>query len=492
MAFLLDISNKATTKDTVDLIIYTINKTSKEGFAPKLAQALNPTGSKLEFIKRLFDFVCKNVDYEMDPAGWEKVYTPAKLFQEAKGDCKKMTTAIAAVLKAAGIEPLLKVITYDGHNWAHIYVLAKINQRYYVLDPVNKKTFDSEIDHKKAAVYNLSGNFKIMPGTRLSILGKSDSKGFDEGINELCGDLDFTGNKMGAMLGMDDAGSHDETLKHFASKLDPSLSGMGKLHLLAKLQNIVHNVATGVQHVVTEAATSVKAAVKKIVHVGTEIAAAPMRAAFLGIVLLGKALENTPIKMHLAQKLAVAWQKDNGARLSAEWTKFGGKPDALKAAIIKGSGTSLAGIEPNGDFNISGMGIVTLAAIGAAMVAAAPILAVVHKILNDSGVIKPGTNEDAVLSTVTQAGIDAHNDDGSLPDAVKEKLKESGVTSIDDTGTKSGGSIDLSINTVIKSIFLICISPIVPGISFYILNVCCASIILLYTFTKINKYEIQF
>lgn len=473
MAFQIDIKDNATTQDTVNAIIEVINKTSKEGFVPELAKAFNPNGSKLEYIKRLFDFICNKVDYEMDPPGWEKIYTPAKLFLTAKGDCKKMTTAIGAVLKAAGIEPLLKVITYDGASWAHIYIIAKINEKYYILDPVNNKRFDSEINHKLAAVYNLAGNFKIMPGNKLSILGSRNNNSlfnsFNDGINDLSGDLDSASSSVGSMFGMSETSLSgpeiEDILAHFETTLSPGLSGMGKLKILSKLKN----------------------ALTKVVKVGVKVSAAPMRASVLGIILLGKALEHSPLKMNLAHNLAKTWQADNGKKLSDLWTKFGGDPKQLKATISKASSTQLAGILPNGDFNISGMGVVTLAAVGAALVAAAPIIASLQKAMKDAKVLKEGSAVDNALSATTAAGVDALNDDGSIPGSVTDTLNASGVTNLE----KSGGITDLSFNTLIKSLFLICISPIVPGVSFYLLNFICISVVILYL-TKSLKYEIRF
>lgn len=482
MAFQLDIKDNATTQDTVNAIIEVINKTSKEGFVPELAKAFNPTGSKVEYVKRLFDFICNKVDYEMDPPGWEKIYTPAKLFLSAKGDCKKMTTAIASVLKAAGIEPLLKVITYDGYNWAHIYVIAKINEKYYILDPVNNKRFDSEISHKRAAVYNLAGNFKIMPGTKLSILGSNGSpfKSFNEGINDLAGDMDAVGCNISGMISGSGGGMSgaeiDDVLNHFDVNISPGLSGIGKKKLKDKLKNSLKNVAAGIKKVGG-----------KVLKVGVKVSAAPARAAILGIILLGKATEHTPLKMKFADNLAATWQKDNGKKLSELWTKFGGDPKQLKATIVKGSGTQLAGIMPNGDLNISGMGVVTLAAVGAALVAAAPILATIHKAMKDAKVVKEGSAVDTALAKATEASIDGLNDDGSLPGSVTDKLTESGVSNIE----KSGGITDFSFNTFIKALFLVLISPIVPGITFYILNLVCLTVIMIYLFTKPSKYEIQ-
>jgi hypothetical protein len=416
MAFEIIITDRANTQDTVTAIISVINSDSKQGFIPKLAAALNPNGSKLEYIQRLFDLVCKNIEYEQDPPGWEKVFTGTKLFLNGKGDCKKMSTALAATLKAANIEPLLKVISYDNEKWSHIYVLARINKRYYVLDPVNNKKFDAELNHKQAAVFNLLGKSTLMPGTKLSVMGKRGNnesfyKSFRDSIDELSGDLDAVSNEAGSLLGMGDACtmSGDE----MDAIVEQALSGMpdgddttelGKKKKKAK----------------KEKKGKLKKIFKKITGVVKKVSLQPVRLAFISIVLAAGALHKL-LKINLAQKLAEAWQKDNGAHLSKIWEKFGGKPDALKKAIAKGSKVSLSGRDPdNGDYLLSGLeeygitrvGVLPLAAIVAA---ATPILAAIKAALKDKGLIKEGDDADKALSDTVEAGVDAHNDDGSLP-----------------------------------------------------------------------------
>ena len=482
MAFQLDITDNATTQDTVDTIIKVINKTAKEGFAPELAKALNPEGDKEAYIKRLFEFICDKVNYLEDPKGWEKVVTPAKLFLDAVGDCKKMTTAIAATLKAAGIEPLLKVVSYDGNNWKHIYVIAKVNNKYYTLDPVNKKTFDSEVKHKLAAVYNLAGNFEIMPGTKLSVLGSAP--GFDQGLNELCNDMDMVGTHVGAMLGMEPNPNTtgidlDDLETHFNSK-NEGISGMSGL--FDKLKNAINKVATVVKKDVSAAETTIKKDANIVISVAKKLGAAPLRGAFLGILLLGKALEDTPIKIHLAAKLAEAWKKDNGKKISDIWTSFGGDPKELKSVISKGASVTLAGIDNQGNYNIEGLGVVTIAAIGAAIAAATPILAVIHKLLNDTGIVKPGSPDDKNISSTISAGASALNADGSIPAGILNKLPKAA----------GAGVTDISFNTFIKALFLISISPVVPGVFFYVLNFLCLSTISIFLITKSKSYEVQF
>lgn len=417
MAFQFDISDNATTQDTVNAIIHVVNSDSKNGFIPKLAQALNPAGSKVEYIQRLFDLVCKNVEYDADPPGWEKIFTGTKLFLTAKGDCKKMTTAIAATLKAAGIEPLLKVISYDGYKWSHIYVLARINKKYYVLDPVNNKKFDSEIKHKQAAVFNLLGKFTLMPGTKLSVLGDKAAdtafyKSFTESIRDLSGDLDRSGSAVGSMLG--DGGCKDCGLSgsYIDDIVNSSLSGLPDGDDLSEL---------GKKEKKTKAEKKQKLGkiLKKVGGLVKKGALQPIRLAFISTVLAAGVLHKL-LHFNLAQKMAASWQQDNGAHLSEIWKKFGGSPDALKKAIAKGSHTALTGIAGNGDYIISGLeeynitqvGVLPLAAIVAA---ATPIIAAISKALKDKGLIKEGSDEDKALSTTVEAGVDAHKDDGTLP-----------------------------------------------------------------------------
>ncbi len=167
----IQISNDAQVGDTINLIIQTINVYSNAPYIKDIIEKLKAP-DQLQFVKNVFDFVCTNVQYQKDPAGDENIYTPARLMQEGKGDCKKMTTFIAACLKAGEVEPLLKVISYDGKNYEHIFVICKINGQIIILDPVNNCQFNQEIPSKKNCIYNLKGDKKEMP-TTLNLLGSA-------------------------------------------------------------------------------------------------------------------------------------------------------------------------------------------------------------------------------------------------------------------------------------------------------------------------------
>lgn len=81
-----------------------------------------------------------------------------------------------------------------------------------------------------------------------------------------------------------------------------------------------------------------KAKIKKFSKKAIKIGMAPARKAFLGLIKLGKKTEKF-LKFNLAKKLAPIWKYDNGAELTKFWAKFGGNPDELKNAIIKGGAT---------------------------------------------------------------------------------------------------------------------------------------------------------
>jgi len=81
-----------------------------------------------------------------------------------------------------------------------------------------------------------------------------------------------------------------------------------------------------------------KAKIKKFTKGAVKIGLAPGRKAFLALIKIGKKTEKF-LKFNLAKKLAPLYKFDNGASLSKFWAKFGGKPDELKNAIIKGGAT---------------------------------------------------------------------------------------------------------------------------------------------------------
>lgn len=174
--FVSTVKNSASSDDVIKFIVNSVNEHSKTPFAHMVVKALSfgkPTRD--EFIKRVFDYVCKNVDYLRDPIGKEVLFTPKLLINRGKGDCKKQTLFIATILKASGIEPTLKVVSYAGTDWEHIFATVKgQNGNTIVLDPVNDKKYNKEVNHSYYANYYLDGTkTDKMPNDLVSMGGKN-------------------------------------------------------------------------------------------------------------------------------------------------------------------------------------------------------------------------------------------------------------------------------------------------------------------------------
>lgn len=102
---------------------------------------------------------------------------------------------------------------------------------------------------------------------------------------------------------------------------------------------------------------------EKAAHKIAKVALAVPRGAFLGLILLGKALEKSPVKLNLAKNLRDNWNS-KGAALEKLWYKLGGEVDILKAQISKATNSKLAG----------NMGVVVAATTAGSVAAATPIL----------------------------------------------------------------------------------------------------------------------
>ena len=109
---------------------------------------------------------------------------------------------------------------------------------------------------------------------------------------------------------------------------------------------------------------------EKVAHQLAKQALFIPRGAFLAIMLLGKALEKTPIKINLGKKVAEVWSKKN-KQLKELWYKVGGEADILEKQINKFKTSKISG----------NLGIVTTAAAGGSVAAASPIVVKFLKIV---------------------------------------------------------------------------------------------------------------
>lgn len=154
------VKKHASVDDTLALIVHAANTESKSSFIKNLVEKLGPTTPRDEFLRRVFDYYCRNVTYLLDKNGVEKVYTPARTISEGKGDCKKAATFLASVLIAAGITPVFKHVYYAGDDdFTHIYVIVPNPDytHYITLDPTNNCRYNKEVNFKKGTLYFING-----------------------------------------------------------------------------------------------------------------------------------------------------------------------------------------------------------------------------------------------------------------------------------------------------------------------------------------------
>lgn len=354
MAWQRLVSTNASVYDTVALIIKTINEYSQHPAVKDVTAHISKTHPN-DFLRGLFDFVCENVEYEADPNGHERIYTPMRLLREGKGDCKKMSTFISAVLKCKGIRNYLKIVSYNGEFYAHIYPIVPTGGSYVTMDPVNKCQYDTEVRHVKSEVYNLNGQ-----KMNLSILGNVPKNDFSmEGIGCSIADLDtdlagMAGPEayINSLLGEDDGMGKKKTKQQKQEKKQ------------AKKEN-------------KSAKKQKKASKPKLKDKLKQVGIAPARNAMLALIKVNFA--------GWAKKLVPAWNK--GPQLQNFWKNIGGDPAILKKNIIQGS-----------KMQLNGMGVAPAVAIA---VAAAPVAVALLKFLKDNKVISEETAADLEDKVVT-------------------------------------------------------------------------------------------
>lgn len=423
-----EIKPEATTDDTIALVNQTIFDYSKSPFVKKLTERISAASDKFpgdkthNFLRTLFDYCCNRITYERDPEGWERVWTPELTNNVRRGDCKKFTVLIGAVLTCKGIPGYARVVSYDGETREHIYAIA-LWPRYVVLDPVNDKKYNQEIEHKASWTYTFDG--KLHREMKLSQMGsdgrnKMDFRNMLSGVGNTAARIDddlavISGmgcptpmNEIYRLAGVDDMG--DNEYSQYLGRKSKDEKKKKKEERKEKRKNIL--------------------------NVAAKAGFAPMRGAFLLLLEMGQFLEKSPLKIHLASKMAQTWLQNRSGVIDM-WSKFGGNPDALRKAIIHGSGQQ-----------ISGMGAIapTLAAAAAAITMAAPVIIAAKKLMVDTGVIKEGSKEDENSETAIDDAEDEYSADGKPPITLTPmvvKYTEAVVNNKDTAASSNGGQGNL-------------------------------------------------
>lgn len=117
--------------------------------AKKLAPYLSAS-NKLGSARLIFIFIKNTIPYNKEPSSRQTAKTLARILSEAKkgGDCKHYATASAALCKAMGIKCKLRLIAQMPNSKVpnHIYTVAEIKGREYIIDPV-LRNFNTEANY---------------------------------------------------------------------------------------------------------------------------------------------------------------------------------------------------------------------------------------------------------------------------------------------------------------------------------------------------------
>src|SRR5690606_15110112 len=442
------VSPDATGDDTVKLIVQTINTYSQTPFVKKTVEILKKQSpDRMSFLKNLFGVACKNVKYLADSPGHEVVYTPLLLMRMGKGDCKKFTTFIGAVLKAAGYDAVPKVVKYDlTRDWEHIYIISRNpdGNGYITLDPVNHCNFDSEVRYAKARENYLDGtNSNIMDGNKLSLMGNlptdMDATKFmgavNESANTILTDLAaITGtgcafksyHNRAALRGLRDEyinGVNDEDM---INGDEEGISGVGDI---GKKRRKAQGSKRSAKPKKSKAEKRERR--KKFFQKAKKFspALASVRVAFLSLVKLGGALQKMKgININLDKKVNEAIQDPvKGKPVLDIWYKFGGSKEALLKAIAQAAKTKMHGIgeltpEEMLAQNMSGgIGVAPAVAAAAVITAATPLLIPVIKMLKKDKKISPEQADiiEEGIDTAERVAMTTQEEGGLTPKAAK-------------------------------------------------------------------------
>ena len=114
-----------------------------------------------ETLHNVWQFVKRNLRYQADLPGHERVKSPGALYSSGHGDCKSFSIAEGALLRAFGIPYRYRFAAYEPGDYTHVYLVARLDDgRDVVMDAVHTD-FDSEVPYKKKK--------DIMPATTTAI-----------------------------------------------------------------------------------------------------------------------------------------------------------------------------------------------------------------------------------------------------------------------------------------------------------------------------------
>lgn len=147
------INRQGKTKDIMQAVVDCYN--SDYAQVQELADNL-PGNDTLSRCRAVFDFVDKNIKYQIDPLQKQWIRTPARLWSDGEGDCKSFSIFICSCLRCMGIPHLFRFAAYEGNSDpTHVYAVAiDESGKEIIVDPVyrdenGKSVFNKECPYTK-------------------------------------------------------------------------------------------------------------------------------------------------------------------------------------------------------------------------------------------------------------------------------------------------------------------------------------------------------
>src|ERR1700722_68311 len=203
------LKDEATTSDVLNAIVATVRAYCRSSFAlaavKHIKEYCQQTGctSSEDFIKALYEWACRNLDYKLDPEGNEIIRTPDLSVRLQNADCKKFSILLGSILCAAGYEPIFKHVFYEGNdNYSHIYIILPNPdlQNYITLD-CTLDVYDKEVKYKSYCLYLLNGQKMPSNGYKLTMMGKANTTGWASDIGCAADNVLNTAKTVGRGIG---------------------------------------------------------------------------------------------------------------------------------------------------------------------------------------------------------------------------------------------------------------------------------------------------
>lgn len=147
------INRQGKTKDIMQAVVDCYN--SDYAQVQELADNF-PGNDTLSRCRAVFDFVDKNIKYQIDPLQKQWIRTPARLWSDGEGDCKSFSIFICSCLRSMGIPHLFRFAAYEGNSDpTHVYAVAiDESGKEIIVDPVyrdetGKAVFNKECPYTK-------------------------------------------------------------------------------------------------------------------------------------------------------------------------------------------------------------------------------------------------------------------------------------------------------------------------------------------------------